>query len=204
MTNLLNASGITLFRGDRCLIQGLEFALNTGEALLIQGHNGSGKTSLLRAVAGLLDIEDGDIAWRGQSILTQRQHYHADLAWFAHRTGCKGDLNLAENLAFEAGLRPCTMGALDSVLERLNLSAIRELPFRSLSAGQQRRVGLARMLLSTATLWLMDEPFTNLDTEGQKLVVDIINEHRQRGGACVFASHQDVQLYADMQRIVLS
>lgn len=204
MTELLNAEGLTLFRGERCLFQGLGFALNTREALLVQGQNGSGKTSLLRALAGLLDLEEGVVRWRGESVIAQRQAYHDDLAWFAHRTGCKGDLTLAENLRFESGLRPCSMDSLETVLERLSLAPIRDLPFRSLSAGQQRRVGLARLLLSTATLWLMDEPFTNLDTDGQSLVVEVMTEHLNGGGACIFASHQDVELYADMQRIELT
>lgn len=204
MKHEIKGRELTLFRGDHCLFRNLNFALNRGEGLLIQGRNGSGKTSLLRAVAGLLDLEEGEVRWQGRSIREERQAYHAELAWFAHRPGCKGDLTLAENLRYEAGIRPASLEKLDAALDRLSLSRVRDLPFRSLSAGQQRRVGLVRLLLASARLWLMDEPFTNLDTDGQDLVVAIINEHLQQGGVCLFASHQDVELYPDMQRIGLS
>lgn len=203
MTALLTADGLTLFRGERCLFQDLSFELGAGQALLIQGANGSGKTSLLRALAGLLDLEGGEVRWRGHSIRRQRQSYHGELAWFAHRTGCKGDLTVDENLAVEAGLREARLDAAAEVLDTLSLSACRSLPFRALSAGQQRRVALARLLLTRAPLWLMDEPFTNLDASGQELVIELITRHVEAGRLCVFASHQDVELYADMPRIEL-
>jgi len=204
LTRLISASDLTLFRGDHCLFRGLGFALNGGEALLIQGPNGSGKTSLLRAVAGLLDLEEGEILWRGRPVRRERQAYAADVSWFAHKTGCKSDLTLTENLVVESGLRRMDLSQIDPVLERLRLGRVRHLPFRALSAGQQRRVGLARLLLGAATLWMMDEPFTNLDAEGQGLVVELITEHIGDGGACVLASHQDVELYAGMPRIDLT
>lgn len=204
MNPQLTARALTLFRGDRCLFSNLDFALNRGEGLLIQGQNGSGKTSLLRALAGLLDLEEGEVLWQGRAIAAERQAYHAELAWFAHRPGCKGDLTLLENLNYEAGIRSASLEKLDAALDRLALARVKDLPFRSLSAGQQRRVGLVRLMLGNASLWLMDEPFTNLDTDGQELVVQLINEHLQEGGTCLFASHQDVELYPGMQRIGLS
>lgn len=203
LTELLSAQGLCLFRGDRCLFKSLEFALNTGELLVIEGPNGSGKTSLLRGIAGLLDFETGTIRWSGAAVRKDYQAFRADLVWLAHRIGCKGDLNLIENLRFEAGLRATDEKSLGRVLERLKLTDLTDLPMRSLSAGQQRRVALARMLLAKARLWMMDEPFTNLDRAGQSLVTELIGEHLLDGGSCVVASHQALDIAGSTQRVLL-
>ena len=185
------------------LFHELNFALGSGGLLLLEGQNGSGKTSLLKAIAGLLELESGEVSWNGAGIRSVRQEYSRSFVLMAHRTGLKADLTLIENLRFEASLRPMAMQRLDTVLDRLELARLRKLPLRALSAGQQRRVVIARMLLSTAELWLMDEPFTNLDRDGRDLVLKVLAEHLGNGGMCVLAAHQDVRIDAPTERIQL-
>ncbi len=203
MTAKLSASNLTLFRGERCLFRDLGFALNPGELLLLEGQNGCGKTSLMRALAGLIEFEAGEIQWNGEPVREQRQAFHGAIVWMAHRTGLKSDLTLVENLHFENKLRPSSGANFDEVLERLGIERLKRLPVRSLSAGQQRRVALARMLLSEATLWLMDEPVTNLDRDGRKLVVTLVNEHLARDGMCIMAAHQDIEIEGTVRKVML-
>jgi heme exporter protein A len=203
LTAKLSAEDLTLLRGDRCLFQNLSFALNPGELLILEGSNGSGKTSLMRAIVGMLEFEAGEIEWEGVPVRRNRQRFHGSLVWMAHRVGFKADLTLLENLRFEAALRPASGKDLDEILQRLGIERLTRLPLRSLSAGQQRRVSLARMLLSNAPLWLMDEPFTNLDRAGRELVLKLVEEHVQAGGMCVIAAHQDVVIDAPMQTVRL-
>jgi heme exporter protein A len=200
---MLSAKNLTLIRGESCLFQGLDFALNRGELLLLEGQNGSGKTSLMRAIAGMLTLETGEIFWNEVPVSEQRQEFHGALVWLAHRTGLKGDLTLVENLRFEAALRPQAKTDSAAIFERLGISRLKRLPLRSLSAGQQRRVALARMLMADVPLWLMDEPFTNLDREGRQLVMDLTEEHLAGGGMCVMAAHQDVEIEATVRRVGL-
>lgn len=192
-----------MIRGESCLFQGLGFALNSGELLLLEGQNGSGKTSLMRAIAGMLSLETGEIFWNDIPIEKQRQEFHGALVWLAHRTGLKGDLTLVENLRFEASLRPQSDVDSDLICDRLGIARLKSLPLRSLSAGQQRRVALARMLLADVPLWLMDEPFTNLDREGRTLVMKLTEEHLAKGGMCVMAAHQDIEIDATVTRVSL-
>jgi len=203
MSDLLSGNELCLLRGDRCLFTDLNFAVVAGELLLVEGANGSGKTSLLRGIAGILDFEEGSVHWHGTDVKKDYQAFRSDLVWLAHKVGFKADLTLVENLRFEAGLRNSSMQNLGSVLERLGLTRLTNLPFRVLSAGQQRRVALARMLLADARLWMMDEPFSNLDSAGQALVVELIAEHLAAGGLCVVASHQGIELAAPIRRITL-
>ena len=196
MTAKLSAKNLTLISGESCLFQGLEFTLNRGELLLLEGQNGSGKTSLMRAIAGMLNLESGEILWNDIPVGRQRQDFHGELVWLAHRSGLKGDLTLVENLRFERSLRAQSNFDAADIYARLGIARLKRLPLRSLSAGQQRRVALARLLMADVPLWLLDEPFTNLDGDGRQLVVNLIEEHLAGGGMCVMAAHQSVELDA--------
>jgi heme exporter protein A len=203
LINQFSGSGLTLFRGDRCLFRNVDFAVESGELLVLEGANGSGKTSLMKAIVGMLELETGVLEWNGSPVGEQRQVFHGSLVWLAHRVGLKADLTLVENLRFEAALRPQASPDMEPVLERLGLTRLKPLPLRSLSAGQQRRVALARILLADVPLWLMDEPFTNLDRAGRGLVLRLVSEHLERGGMCVMAAHQDIEIDATTKKVVL-
>ncbi|MEQ9561854.1 MAG: cytochrome c biogenesis heme-transporting ATPase CcmA [Woeseiaceae bacterium] len=203
MTALLSAHGLRVYRGERCLFDDVGFALEPGELLLIVGANGSGKTSLLRAIAGLLLPDNGEIRWRGQLTGSSNQQFRAELGWLAHRLGLKYDLSVAENLDFDAGLRGADRSSRRQILDKLNIANLQGLPLRSLSAGQQRRVALSRLLESAATLWLMDEPFTHLDSTGQALVTGMVGEHLASGGVAAIATHHPIELPVVTHRLEL-
>ena len=192
MTHILKAEHLSLFRGERCLFTSIDFALESGELLLLRGPNGSGKTSLLRGLCGLLEFEEGKILWDGEDIGRDRQGFRARFAWYGHKTGFKADLTAEENLGFESALRASSGHAIRDAIDRLGLTRQRRLPVRSLSAGQQRRASLARLLLSGVDVWVIDEPFTNLDAEGRALVEELVAEHVGRGGMAIVATHHDM------------
>ena len=203
MSIKLTGTNLTLFRGDRCLFKGLSFALNPGELLLLEGRNGSGKTSLLRAIAGLLELETGEIELNDVPVRKERQFFQNSMVLMSHKVGLKGDLNLVENLQFEAALRPQSGLEFEDILQRLGINRLKRLPLRALSAGQQRRVALARLLMSAAPLWMMDEPVSNLDSEGRVLAKELIAEHLQKGGSAIVAAHQDIDVDVPTHRIKL-
>lgn len=201
---MLTGRDLTLIRGDRVLFSQLAFDLGRGEMLQIEGPNGSGKTSLLRVIAGLTPPDEGVVCWRDRDIASRRQALHDEMVWAGHRPGFKGDLTLAENLRFESGLRRPGPRPYEETLERLGLAALEQLPFRVLSAGQQRRAALARLLLTDSPLWLLDEPLTNLDVAGQGMVAELLDTHLAAGGLAVAASHRDMALRSPVGRIRLS
>jgi heme exporter protein A len=191
----LSARAIHVWRGDRHVLRGVSLDILPGEVVHVAGPNGTGKTTLLRVLAGLLPAEEGTVGWKGQPIRRVRDEYDAELAYLGHENALKGDLTASENLHYSVGIRRVLPAAeVESTLERLGILRCRDLPARVLSAGQRRRLAMSRILLLGASLWVLDEPFTNLDVAGVRLFSALIGEHVRAGGGVVLAAHQGLEI----------
>lgn len=186
---LLRGRDLAVWRGERCLFERLHFDLGPEQLALLVGANGSGKTTLLRVLAGLALPTEGAVTWKGVAVGDLLAEQRAELSYGGHLEALKRDLTVAENLEFHAALwgrEP----VFDGVLEEIKLGNAAHTRARYLSAGQRRRVALAMLKLSGAKLWLLDEPTTNLDSEGRALLVGWIRGHVAAGGLAVVATHQ--------------
>lgn len=177
------------------MLQGLNFELPEGRCLQVSGANGSGKTSLLRAICGLIEIESGTFSWRGVDIWSARAEFNAQMTYLGHVPALKEDLSTRENLSFAVGLRRVLSASqLEVGLQRVAAENFADQPVRALSVGQRRRIAFAGLWLSQVPLWLLDEPSSNLDTQGQDLLTDLMSEHLNSGGTIIAASHQPLEL----------
>jgi heme exporter protein A len=194
----LEAHALECVRGERRLFQSFSFSLEPGEMLEVSGANGSGKTSLLRMLCGLLPPVAGEILWQGENIQTLKEDYLRELAYLGHANGIKAELSAVENLRIAGGLAGTRPNAqkIGAALERLGLKGSAERPAKTLSQGQQRRVALARLLVAEKALWILDEPLTALDSAAVSLVQSVIGEHLEEGGMAVLTTHQALDVRA--------
>jgi len=192
---VLEASDLECERGGRRLFRALTFSVNSGEIVRVAGANGSGKTSLLRILCGLLTPSAGEVRWNGARIQSLKEEYARHLLYLGHAPAVKDELTGAENLRVA-----CVLAGLSTTAEQRRDALARfgvpgDKPVRQLSQGQRRRAALARLSVSwQAPLWLLDEPFTALDAAAAELTRTLLGEHAQRGGSVVYSTHQDAGL----------
>jgi heme exporter protein A len=197
-TARLSAAGLTCDRGERRVFAHVEFAVAAGGVLAVVGPNGTGKSSLLRLLAGLLPAAGGQIAWNGRPVAGDAEAHRARLHYVGHLDALKPSLTAAEMLAFHAALRGQRLGAaaIAAALDAFGLARLASLPARFLSQGQRRRAALARLVATPAPLWLLDEPTLGLDADSVARLSATLTRHRSAGGLAVIATHGGLDLGA--------
>lgn len=201
---LLRASNLFCERDDRVLFSGLDFSLFPGDLMQVQGSNGSGKTTLLRILCGLNTSYEGDIFWQEKDIDEDRETFQASLLYIGHRVGVNKILTARENLRWSCALHsPVTDAGIDAALAGVGLAGYADVVCRNMSAGQQQRVSLARLLLSPSPLWVLDEPFTTLDVNGVKVLESLMAEHVGSGGAVLVTTHHPLNVPCELRRLNL-
>ncbi|WP_395384102.1 cytochrome c biogenesis heme-transporting ATPase CcmA [Escherichia coli] len=189
---MLEARELLCERDERTLFSGLSFTLNAGEWVQITGSNGAGKTTLLRLLTGLSRPDAGEVLWQGQPLHQVRDSYHQNLLWIGHQPGIKTRLTALENLHFyhrDGDTAQCL-----EALAQAGLAGFEDIPVNQLSAGQQRRVALARLWLTRATLWILDEPFTAIDVNGVDRLTQRMARHTEQGGIVILTTHQPLNV----------
>lgn len=202
--SLLAVSNLLAERDDRVLFQQLNFAIEAASVTQLEGPNGAGKTTLLRILAGLNADYEGDIFFQGQPIKRARYEFAQAVSWLGHHTGVKQNLSPRENLQWAQALsQPKSIGEIDQALDQVGLFGYEDVPVQQLSAGQQRRVALARLYLSDAKLWILDEPFTAIDKAGVAQLEQLIYDFANQGGAVLLTTHHSLSYAGRLQKISL-
>ncbi|WP_299016229.1 cytochrome c biogenesis heme-transporting ATPase CcmA [uncultured Photobacterium sp.] len=202
---MLSVEELSCVRDERVLFDNLAFKVSSGDLVQIEGHNGAGKTTLLRIIAGLGRADSGTVCWNNENIESAREDYHQDLLFLGHQTGVKRELTAFENLAFFKAMHKNTQDCdlngepqvsgddcLWQALAHVGLAGREDVPAGQLSAGQQRRVALARLWISNHKLWILDEPLTAIDKQGVKVLERLFLSHVERGGIVILTTHQDM------------
>jgi heme exporter protein A len=204
---MLEATNLGCIRGGRTLFHDLNLSIPPGTLLQVRGPNGSGKTSLLRIICGLMSPERGDVLWNGSNIRTLGEEYAESITYLGHRNGIKEELSPLENLRILCGLagRQIDTTEANIALQKVGLNGRENVPVRFLSEGQRRRTAVARLLTQTGTLWVLDEVMASLDSAAIGLVLSLLDSHLQNGGIVIVATHQELQITAgSFQRLELA
>lgn len=201
---LLSARKLACVRDERLLFSGLNFDLHAGELLQLEGPNGAGKTSLMRLLAGLLPFSEGELVWQGQPITVCREAFYQSMLFIGHLAGIKAELTPLENLHWFAALEGIDDEALlEQALRQVGLAGYEDHPCHQLSAGQKRRVALARLTFTQRLVWLLDEPFTALDKAAVAAVEQLLIAHSQAGGAVILTSHHALEELPGLKKLSL-
>lgn len=199
---MLEVQGLTCFRQDRCLFADLDFNLNAGDICQIEGPNGAGKSTLLRALLGLFRPDEGQILWQKQPVAKQQELFFQDVLYLGHKFAISADLTPLQNLESWSQLHSTKQQDFEFALQQVGLAELQDIPCHSLSAGQHRRVALARLWLSAAKLWVLDEPFTAIDKAGVKMLQQKFQQHMEQGGIILITTHQDLSLQFETLKTV--
>jgi heme exporter protein A len=194
MPDLFEIKSLACRRGQKLIFRDIGFSLRAGDLLLLTGTNGSGKSSLLRVLAGLLTPVKGEMLWQGMSVAKDPETHRERIHYIGHLDTLKLELTIAQMLGYWGALRGEKTSNVAACLEKLGLGLSTNTPVKYLSAGQKRRLTLTRLIMDEAPLWLLDEPTTALDTQGQEILFGLIEAHRKKGGIVILATHQHIDL----------
>lgn len=201
---LITAEQLTCIREDRVLFDQLCFDAKAGDIIQVEGANGTGKTSLLRILAGLSMPYEGQVLYQQENIQQCREEYNCDLLFLGHLPGVKGEMTSEENLSFYLALHGLDTNNTEQTLEQVNLLGFEDALASQLSAGQHRRIALARLWQSNAKIWILDEPFTALDKLGVSQLEQLFLQHAKQGGVVILTTHQDLSINSnDYKKIIL-